>query len=279
MKYFKNLFFNKAAKKILKNNNLHLHNKDNSSIDHSSLDTHIITNINNTNIGEPIAREISNNFSNLINKLENKSYIKKIENNFNDFSTNKSMLRTIVDESPLQEDIFKNIIRISKSEIPAKPENKKDKISLFLPFDDILAYAYIPDENFGMSDLPKHRDYNFRLELPEYKTFAFVFLRDNIEEFLNFINENFEPILYTTGERNYIDKIMQVIDPSNIFKIKLYQQDCHLYKDSSQNHLEYLKDINLFTNRPLNKKLLLDTSAFNYLLSPDNGKYVEFHNT
>ena len=225
--------------------------------------------LNNTNFDE---NKMSPNFNKILNNLENNSIIKKVENNFNLFSNNKSMLRTIVDESPQHEDIFKNIVRKSKSSIPNQPDDKKDKISLFLPIDDILLYSYIPDENFGMSDLPKHKDYNFRIELPEYKTFAYIFLRDNFNEFLDFIDKNFEPIIYSTGEKLYVDKILQVVDPNNIFKIKLYQQDCHLYKDKTQNYLEYLKDINLFTNRKLEKKILLDTSSFNYLLSPDNGK-------
>lgn len=263
MKFFRNLFSN-TTQKSKSISNLTLNN----------------TNIQNQNSNKSITNqilketsELPQSFNKLISNLQNKNLIQKVENNFNDFSSNKSMLRTIVDESPLHEDIFKNIIRRANSKISEKPENKENKITLFLPVDDILLYTYIPDENFGMSEIPKHKDYDFRLELPEYKTFAYVFLRENFSEFLEFLNENFEPVLYSTGEKTYVDKLMAVVDPENVFGIRLYQQDCHLYKDASQNYLEYLKDVNLFTNRSLKKKILLDTSAFNYLLSPDNGKF------
>jgi TFIIF-interacting CTD phosphatase-like protein len=265
MKFFRNLF-SKTSQKTKSVSSLSLNS------DHTNIaNTTIIKPANNTSLQE--SSELSQSFSKLINNLQNKNLIKKVENNFNDFSSNKSMLRTIVDESPLQEDIFRHIIRKAVSKIPEKPEDKINKISLFLPLDDILLYSYIPDENFGMTEIPKHKDYDFRLELPEYKTFAYVFLRENFCEFLEFINKNFEPILYSTAEKTYVDKLMAVVDPGNVFAIKLYQQDCHLYKDASQNYLEYLKDINLFTNRNLKKKILLDTSAFNYLLSPDNGNF------
>jgi len=261
MKFFRNLFSPSSISK----------NKIFTNYTSNSDDT-TLTQTNLLNINKISEQSLlPQSFQKLINNLETKNLLKKVENNFHDFSSNKSLLRTIVDENPLQEDIFKHLVRKAKTKIPDKIENKKNKISLFLPVDDILVYTYIPDENFGMSDIPKHKDYDFRLELPEYKTFAYVFLRDNFAEFMDFISENFEPILYSTAERNYIDKLLNVIDSSNVFSIKLYQQDCHLYKDTTQNYLEYIKDINLFTNRNLKQKVLLDSSAFNYLLSPDNG--------
>jgi len=263
MKFFQNIL----AKATLKNkggSNLAL-NK-----------TNINTSTNNMQSSPDSAEqtELSPSFTKLITKLQNKNLIHEVKNNFSDFSNNKSMLRTIIDESPLHEDIFKNIIRKANSKISEKPKYKENKTTLFLPVDDILLYTYIPDENFGMSEIPKHKDYDFRLELPEYKTFAYVFLRENFNEFVEFISENFEPVLYSTGEKTYVDKLMAVLDPGNVFDIRLYQQDCHLYKDASQNYLEYLKDINLFVNRSLKKKIMLDTSAFNYLLSPDNGNFL-----
>jgi TFIIF-interacting CTD phosphatase-like protein len=259
MKYFRNLFYNKNSntKKFTKI-------KLNDDIGNESK-------IFSTDNSFSESGELSQSMSKLINKLEINNLIKKVDNNYTNFSSNKSLLRTIVDESPLQEDIFKHIIRRANSKIPDIDHYKKNKLTLFLPFDDILLYNFIPDDNFGMSEIPKHKDFDFRLELPEYKTFAYVFLRENFNEFMEFINENFEPILYSTGEKNYVDKLLNIIDPGNIFGIKLYQQDCHLYKDTSQNHLEYLKDINMFTNRSLKKKIILDNSPFNYLLSPDNG--------
>jgi TFIIF-interacting CTD phosphatase-like protein len=67
---------------------------------------------------------------------------------------------------------------------------------------------------------------------------------------------------------------MTVVDPNNVFKHRLYQEDCHLYKNVKDNIVEYLKDINLFTNRSLRRKVLIDSTPLNFLLSPDNGDFI-----
>jgi TFIIF-interacting CTD phosphatase-like protein len=138
--------------------------------------------------------------------------------------------------------------------------------------DEVLFYSYLPDENMGLYDMPKFKEYDIRLELPDYKTFAFIYFRDHLEEFLNFLDEKFEPILYTTGEKIYIDILMNNFDPNKVFRHRLYQEDCHLFKNTKENVVEYMKDINMFTNRSIKRKVLLETSPLNFVLSPDNSK-------
>jgi TFIIF-interacting CTD phosphatase-like protein len=262
MKILKRIFFSNDKHIFVNKNNIKSMFKSNNN------KNEIINNVNNISEYSLLPESTLN----LLKNLEKKNMVHKIENTFERFnSSNKSALRTIVDESLAPEDIFDNLVRLANAKLPNKTEKDNKKISLFLPIDDVLLFSYIPDENFGMADLPKHREYDFRIELPENKTFAFIFLRDNYKEFIEYIHENFEPIIFSTGEKFYIDKILSIIDPEEKFKLRLYQQDCHLFKDDSQNYLEYLKDINMITNRPINKKLLLDPSPFNYLLSPDNG--------
>ena len=65
-----------------------------------------------------------------------------------------------------------------------------------------------------MVNVPNSKNYDFKLDLPEYRSFAYVYIRKNLKEFLEFIDNNFEPILYTKGEKTYVDKIMVII--SNI---------------------------------------------------------------
>lgn len=203
----------------------------------------------------------------------NDSTLSKIENKFEPVNP-LGMLRTIVDDDSGSEDIFKSIFQQAKSKLPDQTEDKKGKITIFMPMDDLLLYSYLPDDNFGMYEMPKLKDYDFKIDLPEYKTFSYIYLRDNLDKFMAYLNENFEPILYTTGEKLYIDKIMNIVDPDNIFKYRLYQDDCHLYKNTKQDVVDYLKDINLFTNRSLKKKILIDNSPLNYILSPDNSIYI-----
>lgn len=210
-----------------------------------------------------------------LTKLFNKSkkpaanLITKVSNDYKE-TNHLSMLRTIIDDDLGYEDIFKYITYKANAKLPDQEGNHKGKISLFVPLDDVLIYSFIPDENLGLFEMPKFREYDIRLDLPEYKTFSYIYVRDYFDEFMNYIDEHFEPILYSTGERTYVDKIMNEIDPNRIFKHRLYQEDCHLYKNIESNMVEYLKDINLFTNRSLKKKILLELSPLNFILSPDN---------
>jgi TFIIF-interacting CTD phosphatase-like protein len=199
-------------------------------------------------------------------------------NTFSEISSNSNndnpntLLRTIIDNESNHEDIFSNLSQIANSSLPDQQGEYKGRISLFIPLDEVLLFSYIPDENLGMHEFPKYKEYDYRIELTDYKTFAFLYYRDYLAEFLNYIDDNFEPILYTTGDQLYVDKIMNLIDPNKIFPYRLYNKDCHLFKNSGQNAVEYLKDINLFTNRSIKKKILIEFSPLNYVISPDNSK-------
>jgi TFIIF-interacting CTD phosphatase-like protein len=220
----------------------------------------------------------ANNGTGLNNSIQTSSkIITKINNQFNvdDSSSPKNMLRTLIDDDLGYEDIFNKLVykaNCKKTQLPEQSIDKKGKISLFIPMDEVFLYSYMPDENLGMIDMPKFKDYDIKIELQEYKTFAFIYLRDYLEEFLTYIDDKFEPILYTTGEKLYVDKIMNEIDPNRLFIHRLYQEDCHLYKDDKQNTAEFINDINLFTNRSLKRKLLIDFSSLNFVFSPDNSK-------
>jgi len=221
-----------------------------------------------------LIRKVNNN-NNSTNNLEKISpNITKVDYNINNNSEPNFLLRTIIDSHMNHEDIFSKILKKSFPKLPEQSEQDRGKITLFVPMDEVLFYTYIPDENLSMFQMPKFKEYDMRIDLVDYKTFAFIYYRDYLEEFLNYIDNKFEPILYSTGDKLYVDKIMNEIDPNKIFRHRLYQDDCHLFKDNSQDMAEYLKDINLFTNRSLKRKVLIDFSPLNYTISPDNSKYL-----
>jgi TFIIF-interacting CTD phosphatase-like protein len=228
-----------------------------------------------SNSGELTAKITPNILKSQLNNIQPSQLIRKVENNFGKSQNQKSMIRAIIDDDLGYEDIFKHFINKPKSINPLLPEQSyKDigKVTLFIPMDEFLFYSYIPDENLGLFDLPKTKEYDLRIELTEYKTFSFIYFRDYLEEFLQFIDEKFEPILYTTGEKAYVDRLMDIVDTQQVFRHRLYQDQCHLYKNKTQNTVEYIKDINLFTNRSLKKKVLLESNIINWVMSPDNSK-------
>lgn len=123
-----------------------------------------------------------------------------------------------------------------------------------------------------MSGAPKFSEYDYRIDITEKNTIIYVFLRNHFKEFLDFVIQNFEVIIYGTGEPFYIEKLMEIVDPENKIKIRLTQNDCHLYRNTNNKYAELLRDINQFENRSIKKKVLLETSTLGYVLNPDNGK-------
>ncbi len=67
--------------------------------------------------------------------------------------------------------------------------------------------------------------------------------------------------------KKYVDKVIVVslkiiiIDQNKVFRHRFYQEDCHLFINNEQEVIEYLKDINLFHNRSLKKKIIFDNKA------------------
>ena len=81
-------------------------------------------------------------------------------------------------------------------------------MTVFVPLDDFLIYSYIPDTNLGLYDKPKFKNYHFQVDLVDFKTIAYVYLRDHLLEFMEYLDIHFEPILYSTGEKYYVDKVV-----------------------------------------------------------------------
>jgi len=92
-----------------------------------------------------------------------------------------------------------------------------------------------------------------------------------LEEFLEFIDKNFEPILFTVGQKDYVEEILKRVDKNGVFKQKLYQESCSIFKKLDEDLYEYVKDLSLFEKyRPLSRCILLDAKVFNFIINPDN---------
>lgn len=53
-----------------------------------------------------------------------------------------------------------------------------------------------------------NRDHDFYFELPEYETYLSVYKRPHLDEFLKFLREHTEPILFTKGVKSYAEKVL-----------------------------------------------------------------------
>jgi len=90
----------------------------------------------------------------------------------------------------------------------------------------VFFHIYYPDEYEGYLYKPQ-RDDDLSVDLPEFNTFLHVYKRTDCDAFLNYIKNQTEGVIYSTGSQGYVDKVMDLIDPNReIFKHRLYQQSC-----------------------------------------------------
>ncbi len=52
------------------------------------------------------------------------------------------------------------------------------------------------------------RDFDFYFDFPEFETFLSVYKRPHLDEFLAYLNENCEAILFSAGVESYVTKTM-----------------------------------------------------------------------
>jgi Dullard-like phosphatase family protein len=89
----------------------------------------------------------------------------------------------------------------------------------------------------------------------ENKTY-FVHLRPYVKAFLNLMSKYFNLILYTASQKQYADKVLNLLDPhKNLFCLRLYRDSCYRF---SKNFL--LKSIQIIEGIDYSQTLILDNS-------------------
>jgi TFIIF-interacting CTD phosphatase-like protein len=99
---------------------------------------------------------------------------------------------------------------------PLRTKSSKP-LTLYLEIDDVLLHTFLCDENFGYMANPASKDPEFEFFLQETKQPVLVYLRDNMNEFLDYLRtsreDGLETVLYTTGQKVYTDKLLEIVDP------------------------------------------------------------------
>jgi len=158
-----------------------------------------------------------------------------------------------------------NDIKLTNNEI----SKLNDKITVFMSFEDLLLYSYIPDENFKMYYSPQHKEADFKFSFGD-KGVVYIYLQDNIQKFIDYVSSNFNLVLYHTGEEEYAHKIIETIDVNKKFYFIYGQEQCHLYFNKENEEIEYLRDINLFNDISNKRKLIISKPSYENILNADN---------
>jgi len=112
-------------------------------------------------------------------------------------------------------------------------------------------------------------------------------IRNHAQEFLETMSNYFYVIIFTSAQKGYADKIIDVLDPQNRFiQDRLYRQNCYNCfantPGATQTLAEqdpslpstiiypYVKDLRII-NKPLSEILLVDNSICTYYFQMNNG--------
>jgi len=185
--------------------------------------------------------------------IENKSgnydkYVKKVFKSMKGFD--------LIDFRPLVED---RIQELSKT---------FHKYTLILDLDETLIHS---DFTLSKEGFFKYFEFYFESEPVCFN----LFLRPGLEEFLDFVKDRFEVIVFTASKQEYADWILNYLDPeNNIFKHRFYRENC-----ISVMNKVYLKDLRIFNNRKLENMLIIDNSLYSFSNQLSNGILISsFYN-
>lgn len=154
--------------------------------------------------------------------------------------------------------------------LPPQDPKFNGKKTVVLEMDETLLYSFYPDEHEAYLLAPS-RDHDYFVDLPEHQTSVNIYLRNHFHEFLAYLKENCEPILFCNGTKAYVDKVMDIIDKERVFVHRIYQDSCDFIVYKEENLNEITKDLDRL-NRDLSKVILIDARPFNFWCNPDNCK-------
>mmetsp|Transcript_4520 Transcript_4520/g.4994 ORF Transcript_4520/g.4994 Transcript_4520/m.4994 type:complete len:278 (-) Transcript_4520:209-1042(-) len=154
--------------------------------------------------------------------------------------------------------------------LPPRDLKFNNKLTVLVEMDEVLLHAFAPSEEETYMNAPQ-RDYDALLHFKKYDTYLSIYLREHLDEFLNYLKENTEPVLYCTGEKDYIELVMDKIDPgSKIFQHRIYQEGCSRIEYQEEQVYDFVKDLD-WVGRDLKRTVLLDAKPFCFWPNPNNG--------
>jgi RNA polymerase II subunit A small phosphatase-like protein/CTD small phosphatase-like protein 2 len=71
--------------------------------------------------------------------------------------------------------------------LPPQPPHLKNKLTVVIEIDEVLAYTFEPDQEGYLSS--PFRRHDFYTEYPEYQTSLSIYKRKNVDNFLNYLSE------------------------------------------------------------------------------------------
>lgn len=101
------------------------------------------------------------------------------------------------------------------------PPSNPSKLTVVLEMDEVLAFTFTPDEE-GYLMAPRRKE-DFHLWFEEYECLLNIYKRKNLDNFLSYLSEECEPVIFSAGVKSYVELVMSLIDPTRKIKHILTQ--------------------------------------------------------
>ena len=202
---------------------------------------------------------------------------------FNIFNKNVKKEPIEVENSQKLTNIFSSVKKKTienRKNLPKKTSSKK--LTIFLELEGIIYQSFLPHFNEGYIYQPK-RKYDEYIEFKEKTTNEIflinLYLRPYYKEFLKYLSENTETILYTYTKKFYTDEIIKKLGEENFdfIKNRFYQEDCGVLK-VEEDGLDDLVKIIDGNNRDMKNTLIIDNRFASQFFQPNNYFFVENYN-
>lgn len=147
------------------------------------------------------------------------------------------------------------------------------KLTVVLDLDETLCYVFHPEDVSGFQYQPDIKE-DAVIDYKSEKTVLYIYKRPGLDKFLEFLDIHFEPILWSSGVKEYVDLVADSIDPKGIFRHRLYQEHCDYERPHGYPQFEYVKDINKL-RADISRIVMVDDDWQGMYKHPDNFLYLE----
>ena len=202
-----------------------------------------------------------NSFEEKVKRNEDKIYINIPDKEEELLITVNTTQETIKNYYEYMQDCFQIIDSNFNKNIklqPIEPVNfafKKNKKTVVFELESTLVSYYI--ENLNLDN--------------ENNNTLGINIRPHLKQSLDLIKNNYNIVIYSSGNKNYVDAILDFIDPEHdYFNFRLYREHCN--KFIINNKIYFTKNLNIFKNIcPLKDIVMVDCSVIGFGFFLENG--------
>lgn len=139
--------------------------------------------------------------------------------------------------------------------LPALHPDDSGKKCLVLDLDETLVHS-------SFRAVPG-ADFVIPVQIEDVVHFVYVMKRPGVDEFLVEMAKHYEVVIYTASLNKYADPLLDLLDPQNTIRTRLFRESCVYYEGN------YVKDLSLL-DRDLEQTIIIDNSPSSYIFHPEN---------